>query len=177
MRRKTEEVEVNVELGKSGEIDTGDKVLDHLLVTLLFYAGMEATISARGDLPHHLWEDTGITLGRALKSRVADENIARYGTAIMPMDDALILASVDVSRSYLSVDLSVQEEETGFSLTLYREFLRGLVRELGLTLHIVQLNGVNAHHVLEAVCKAFGSALLHALSSADELRSTKGILR
>ncbi len=176
MRRKTNEVDVTVQLGEKGEVNTGDKVLDHLLVTLLFYADIEADISASGDLPHHLWEDTGITLGKALKSRINGKNIVRFGTGVVPMDDALVLASVDISRSYLSVDLRPKEDESGFDLSLYKEFLHGLVRELGVTIHLLQLKGANAHHLLEAGFKALGSAFCQALSSAGELRSTKGIL-
>lgn len=176
MKRQTNEVDVTVKLEEKGDVDTGDRVFNHLLDTLLFYAGIEAGISASGDLPHHLWEDTGITLGKALRSKINGKNIERFGSAVVPMDDALVLASVDISRSYLSVDLNPKEEESGFDLTLYKEFLNGLTRELGVTIHLIQLKGVNTHHILEAGFKALGSAFSQALSSSEELKSTKGVL-
>lgn len=176
MERQTNEVDIRIGVGEKTEVDTGDPVLDHLLKALLFYSGLEARIDARGDLPHHLWEDTGIVLGEALRAEIGGGEIARYGSAVVPMDDALVLVAIDISRIYLNVDLEVTEAEEGFSTALYREFLTGLVRGLHATLHVKKLAGTNAHHLMEAGIKALGSALNTAVSPAGEVKSTKGVL-
>ncbi len=176
MERKTNEVEIKIEMEKETEVDTGDPVLDHMLTTLLFYSGLEARIKGRGDLPHHLWEDTGIALGETIKAELEDGEITRYGSALIPMDDALVLVAVDISRTYVKVDLEAPEAEEGFSPALYRELLTGFVRGLGATLHVKKLAGNNAHHLLEAGIKALGRALKTAISPAEEVNSTKGVL-
>ncbi len=177
MRRKTEEVDIGVEFGTDEiEIGTGDIVLDHMLKTFFFYMGEKVKIDGEWDLRHHLWEDMGILLGQALKERIDGKEIQRFGNAVMPMDDALVLASVDVSRVYLNVDLDYRYEEEGFDLVLVKELLNGLVRNLPATVHVKQLNGEGAHHVIEAGFKALGVAMSEALKPSTELRSTKGVL-
>ncbi|MFP4142233.1 MAG: imidazoleglycerol-phosphate dehydratase HisB [Thermoplasmata archaeon] len=178
MRRKTEEVEIVVKLDEEGEIDTGDKCLDHLLETFFFYMGEDAVVQAKGDLRHHLWEDVGIVLGKEIKrwKEEKSERVNRFGEAIMPMDEALVLVSLDITRNYLSFDVSPAEIEKGFEPTLVKEFINAMVRNLGATLHIKQLSGENSHHVIEAVFKALGIAFSEALEGSDELRSTKGEL-
>ncbi|MFW6065001.1 MAG: imidazoleglycerol-phosphate dehydratase HisB [Candidatus Natronoplasma sp.] len=177
MRRKTEEVDIGIEFGTEEiEVATGDQVLDHMLKTLFFYMGENVKIDGGWDLRHHLWEDMGILLGEALKRRIDGKDIQRFGNAIMPMDDALVLSSVDVSRVYLNVDLDFQYDEDGFDIVLVQELLNGLVRNLSATIHIKKLNGTGSHHVIEASFKALGVALSQALQPADELKSTKGIL-
>ncbi|NJE61124.1 imidazoleglycerol-phosphate dehydratase HisB [Thermococcus sp. 21S7] len=176
MNRKTRETDVTVELDAAGGIRTGDKVLDHLLTVLFFYMGREAKVRASYDLRHHLWEDVGITLGEELRSKLP-ERFARFGSAIMPMDDALVLVAVDISgRPYVSVELEFQEEEEGFEKALVREFLWGLARSLRATIHVKTLSGVNAHHVIEAVFKGLGVAFGKAIGESEKLESTKGLL-
>lgn len=176
MERKTREVEISVKLNEEGEIDTGDKVFDHLLTSLSFYMERELAISASWDLRHHLWEDLGLTLGEELRNHIKERNIARFGNAVVPMDDALVLVAVDISRPYLKFDVDIDEPEEGFQETLVREFLWALAKSLGVTIHIKQLNGTNGHHVIEAAFKALGMAFKDAMSDGEGLRSTKGVL-
>ena len=177
MRRKTKEVDIIVEIGVEGQIKTGDKVLDHLLTALFFYMREEVSVSAEWDLRHHLWEDLAITLGEELRGKIKGKKIARFGNAIMPMDDALVLVAVDISgRAYASVELAPEEGEEGFELTLVREFLWALARTLNATIHVKQLSGVNAHHVIEAAFKGLGVALRKALGESERLESTKGMI-
>ncbi|WP_258084153.1 imidazoleglycerol-phosphate dehydratase HisB [Thermococcus thermotolerans] len=176
MNRNTRETDVTVELDVAGEVRTGDRVLDHLLTALFFYMGREAKVTASYDLRHHLWEDVGITLGEELRSKLP-ERFARFGNAVMPMDDALVLVAVDVSgRPYVSVELSFGENEEGFEKALVREFLWGLARSLRATIHVKTLSGTNAHHVVEAVFKGLGMALGKAIQESGKLESTKGLL-
>ncbi|USG99140.1 imidazoleglycerol-phosphate dehydratase HisB [Thermococcus argininiproducens] len=176
MRRKTRETDITVELGSEGGIKTGDKVFDHLLTALFFYMREAVNVSAEWDLRHHLWEDLGIVLGEELREKIKGKKIARFGNAIMPMDDALVLVAVDISRSYLNLELDFKESEEGFELTLVREFLWALARTLNATIHVKQLSGVNAHHIVEATFKGLGIALRQALSESERLESTKGVL-
>ncbi len=176
MKRKTEEVEIEVELGKDGEIDTDDEVLDHLLRSLMFYMDMEANIYAKWDLRHHLWEDLAITLGKEINKKIEREEINRFGDIVMPMDDALVLVAVDISRTYVDIDLDIKEEEKDFDLTLVKEFIKALSRTIEATIHIKQISGSNGHHIIEAVFKGFGVALGQALKESEELKSTKGVL-
>lgn len=176
MRRETGETEVTVELDVAGGIRTGDGVLDHLLTALFFYMGREARVEASYDLRHHLWEDVGITLGGELRGKLP-ERFARFGNAVMPMDDALVLVAVDVSgRPYAAVELSFEEGEEGFEKSLVREFLWGLARGLKATIHVKTLSGTNAHHVIEAAFKGLGVALGKAFRESGKVESTKGLL-
>ena len=177
MKRKTEEVEISVGFDGSLCVETGDRVFDHLLDTLLFYMDKPGEIRASGDLRHHLWEDTGIVLGKTLKNEIGENQIARYGTAVIPMDEALVLASVDISRPYLVTDFNLKEVEAGFEITLVKQFLEALSRSLEATIHLKQLSGCNVHHVIEAGFKALGKSLARALQGSDRVESTKGDLR
>ncbi|MBS3787280.1 imidazoleglycerol-phosphate dehydratase HisB [Candidatus Bipolaricaulota bacterium] len=177
MKRRTEEVEITVEFGGNIEVETGDDVFDHLLNTLLFYMNSPGEIEATWDLRHHLWEDTGVVLGKAIKEEIDEEKIARYGSSLIPMDEALVLASVDLSRPYLVTDLNPVEKETGFSLALTRQFFEALSRSLEVTIHLRQLAGTNAHHVIEAGFKALGNCLKQAMKATTRVESTKGGLK
>lgn len=174
MKRRTEEVEITVEFGGDIEVETGDDVFDHLLNTLLFYMDRPGGIRADWDLRHHLWEDTGIVLGETLKEEIGEGQITRYGSALIPMDEALVLASVDLSRPYLVADLSSEEPENGFSPTLAKQFFGALSRSLEATVHLRQLAGINAHHIIEAGFKALGTSLQEAMRSSSRVESTKG---
>ncbi len=176
MRRVTRETDVVVELNKKGAISTGDRVLDHMLSTLFFYMGIVPHVKVSYDLRHHLWEDVGITLGSELRQNLPP-NYGRFGTAIVPMDDALVLVALDISgRTYLHMELQPEESESGFEVSLFREFLWGLVRGLRATLHVKQIDGVNAHHIIEAAFKALGVAISQAISEKEGTMSTKGVL-
>ncbi|GGM75887.1 imidazoleglycerol-phosphate dehydratase [Thermogymnomonas acidicola] len=176
MRRQTRETDVYVEVSTgpgSTEVATGDSVFDHMLRTLYFHARFSGTVRATWDLRHHLWEDVGITMGQEL--RRFRENCARFHSTIVPMDESLVLCSVDVSRAFLSFDMDVREAE-GFDPMLVREFMWALCRELGLTLHIVGMRVGNTHHAVEASFKALGMCLGSALRPSDRTESTKGSL-
>ncbi|MFO8109615.1 MAG: imidazoleglycerol-phosphate dehydratase HisB [Thermoplasmata archaeon] len=175
MKRKTREVEISVSL-EEGVVDTGDEVLDHLLTSLSFYMEKELSVTASWDLRHHLWEDLGIILGEVLHDEIKDRNIMRFGSSVVPMDDALVLVSVDISRPYLNFDVDTAEPEKGFENTLVKEFLWALAKSFGVTIHVKQLNGTNGHHVIEAAVKALGMALKGAMSDSSRLESTKGVL-
>jgi len=176
VRRTTKETDIIVEIGKKGEIKTNDLILDHMLTAFAFYLGKDMRITATYDLRHHLWEDIGITLGEALRENLP-EKFTRFGNAIMPMDDALVLVSVDISnRPYANVDVNIKDAEEGFAVSLLKEFVWGLARGLRATIHIKQLSGENAHHIVEAAFKGLGMALRVATKESERVESTKGVL-
>ncbi len=166
LTRTTKEtrVEVRLALGNDAglgevEVKTGQPFFDHMLTTLLRYAGCRGSVTASGDLSHHLMEDTAITVGRALR-RLLPAAIARYGERTIPMDDALVFAAVDVGgRFYFAGELPNR---------LYTHVLRSLADALGATLHVRVLAGSDRHHVIEAAYKATGLALRQALSEAGQ---------
>lgn len=176
MKRKTEEVEIEVELGKRRDIETGDKVLDHMLESMTFYMEMNSEIKAEWDIRHHLWEDMGIILGEALSQHIEGKDIERFGNTLMPMDDALLMIAVDISRPYLRMDLDIEEEESEFEISLVKEFFEALSRTLCVTIHIEQRSGHNGHHIIEAAFKGMGVTLGQALKESGEVKSTKGVL-
>ncbi|MEN6567562.1 MAG: imidazoleglycerol-phosphate dehydratase HisB, partial [Veillonellales bacterium] len=145
----------------------------------------DLSLKAKGDLAvdsHHTVEDTGIVLGQALAKALGDkQGIKRYGTAFVPMDEALAMVSLDISgRPYLAFDVTIPTERIGsFDSEMTEEFLRALAVHAGLTLHVRLLAGKNAHHIVEAVFKALGRAL-DAATCQDErivgVMSTKGML-
>jgi imidazoleglycerol-phosphate dehydratase len=146
-------------------VATTDAFLDHMLVTFARYAGLGLDVEATGDLRHHLVEDVAITLGAALR-RSLPAACARYGTATVPMDDALVLASLDAGgRAFYQGPLPSR---------LYDHFLRSLAENAGMTLHVAVLRGTDRHHVVEAAVKAAGLALRQALAPGDAVFSTKG---
>jgi imidazoleglycerol-phosphate dehydratase len=177
MKRKTYETEISIT--RSNEkitIDTKDVVLDHLLNSLFFYMGIPITIHAESDLRHHLWEDCGIAVGEFLAKEFDRGAIARFGYVIMPMDEALVLVSLDVSRTFASVELDIKEGEAGFEQGLFREFVNGLSRAFDTCIHIRQLAGLNAHHIIEAAFKGLGKSFQQALKPTEGVQSTKGSL-
>ena len=170
VRRETREtkVEVRVTLGTgSASSDTGLPFLDHMLATLARYSGLDLEVRARGDLRHHLIEDVGLTLGRALRAEIPP-SAARFADRTVAMDDALVQAAVDLGgRPYYRGPLP---------RTLYRHWMRSLADSAGVTLHLRVLRGRDRHHVVEAAFKALGLALRDALASsgATGVFSTKG---
>jgi imidazoleglycerol-phosphate dehydratase len=181
-------IELSLELDGSGEaeIDTGIGFLDHMLTALARHALFDLRIRAEGDLhidDHHTTEDVGIVLGRALADALGEKRgIRRFGHAVVPMDEALAEAAVDISgRAFLAWDVSFAHAKVGTMDTeLFEEFFRALAMNGLITLHINQRAGRNAHHVAEAAFKAVARALRMAVEpdprTADAVPSTKGSL-
>ena len=188
--RSTKETKIRIFIDLDGkgqyQNQTGIGFFDHMLDGFARQTPYDLNIEAKGDLfvdQHHTVEDTGISLGLALKEALGDcKGIGRYGYFILPMDDAMVLVSLDLSgRSYLAFDVPMPTQKVGdFDTELVQEFFLGLTRSAGMTLHIKLLSGSNTHHIIECVFKAFGRALAMAtgLSSLrpDEIPSTKGVL-
>lgn len=188
--RKTEETDIKLELNIDGvgssNIDTGCGFLDHMLTLFAKHAHYDLSVKCVGDTRvdyHHTVEDIGICLGKAFSEALSDKRgIVRYGDITLPMDEALILASLDISgRDYLGYGLDIPAYKVGdFDTELTEEFLRAFVREAKITLHIKQLAGTNSHHIIEGAFKALARALAKATSIdirfASELPSTKGVI-
>lgn len=188
--RKTAEteIELTLELDGSGKslIDSGCGFLDHMLTLFAKHGRFDLTLHCAGDTQvddHHTVEDIGIALGQAFQTALGDKRgINRYGDKILPMDEALILAAVDLSgRSYLGFDLQIPTQKVGsFDTELVQEFFLGFVRNAACTLHIRSLAGSNSHHIIEGAFKAVGRCLKDAVAvdpaMADEIPSTKGVL-
>ncbi|HOQ39862.1 MAG TPA: imidazoleglycerol-phosphate dehydratase HisB [Fervidobacterium sp.] len=172
MIRKTDETFISINDWERLSIATGDTVFDHLLKTLFYYMGRDVKIEAKFDIRHHLWEDMGIVIGEFLKKSTKGTTIKRFGTSILPMDDALILVSLDISRAFFSINLNIELAENGFEVGNFKEFISALSRTLPATIHVKQINGENAHHIIEASFKALGIALKQALQSSDRFEST-----
>lgn len=173
-RRHTRETQITLGLGRpTGEsanqttISTGERFLDHMLTTWSRYSGLDLAVQAAGDLRHHLIEDVGITLGLALRDQLP-EACRRYGHAVIPMDDALVEAAIDVGgRAFY---------EGRLPSPLYDHFLRSFAENAALTLHVRVLRGEDRHHVVEAAIKAVALALRDALVTTDSVFSTKGVV-
>lgn len=190
INRKTLETDISLKLNLDGkgesEINTGCGFLDHMLCLFSRHARIDLTLSCKGDTYvdyHHTVEDIGIALGKAVKTALCDmKGINRYGYFILPMDESLILASLDISgRSYLNFDLSIPATKVGdFDTELVEEFFNAFVRNADMTLHLKQLEGTNSHHIIEGTFKAFAKALRTAVlidkDFSDEIPSTKGVL-
>lgn len=190
IRRTTAETDINLSLSLGGsgisDVNTGCGFLDHMLTLFARHGRFDLSVTCKGDVEvddHHTVEDIGICLGQALAEAVGDKRgIYRYGSMILPMDETLILAAVDLSgRSYLSYGLSVPTEKVGtFDTELVQEFFLAFTRTAACTLHITQLNGTNSHHIIEGTFKAVGRALRQAVSmdpeAEGEIPSTKGVL-
>ena len=188
--RKTAETQISVtiNLDGTGQYDnqTGVGFFDHMLDQLSRHSLIDMTIRAEGDYhidDHHTVEDTGIALGQAIAQAVNDKKgINRYGSCLLPMDDALIRAALDISaRPFLVFNLDMPTQKIGnFDTELVREFFQSLSTHAGLTLHIDQLHGLNSHHIAEAAFKSVARALRQAVEvdprMSHALPSTKGAL-
>ena len=188
--RKTNEtsVEVSVDLDGSGKADihTGVGFFDHMLEQLARHSLIDMMIKAEGDLhidAHHTVEDTGITLGQALKEAIGDKKgIRRYGYFDLVMDEARAAVALDFSnRAYLVWDVNFTNERLGdMDTELFREFFQALAGAGGITLHVTQLAGFNNHHIIESVFKAVAKSVRMAVEidprAKDRLPSTKGTL-
>lgn len=176
-------VEVSIDLdGGAVEIATSVDFLDHMLAAFAKHSGCGLVVRARGDGMdnHHAIEDVGIALGKAIHDALGDKNgIERYGSAMIPLDEALIAASVDISgRAYLNFRVSFLRDDLGQMPTeMIGEFFRAVTDNAKITLHLVQMNGHVAHHVCEASFKAFARAFRQAVARTGAgVPSTKGVL-
>lgn len=187
VKRETAEtkVELTLELDGSGRADikTGIGFLDHMLTLLALHGGFDLAVSCQGDLEvdgHHSTEDIGLCLGAALTQALGNKRgINRYGSVILPMDEALILCAVDLSgRPCLRYTAEIPSEKVGdFDTELAREFFQALANTGLMSLHIRQLDGINSHHIIEGMFKALGRALRQAVQvTGGALPSTKGVL-
>lgn len=188
--RKTNETDISLSLCLDGtgktELDTGIGFLDHMLDLFAKHGRMDLKVKCTGDTYvdfHHSAEDIGIVLGQAFKEAVGDKKgIKRYGNMLLPMDESLVLASLDISgRAFLKYDLIIPTEKVGeMDTELIEEFFISFVRNADITLHIKQLDGTNSHHIIEAAFKAVARAIREAVSIdekvKDEIPSSKGLL-
>jgi imidazoleglycerol-phosphate dehydratase len=188
--RNTLETQITVSLNLDGtgisKLATGVPFLDHMLDQVARHGLIDLDIEARGDLhidAHHSVEDTGITLGQAFAQAIGDKKgIRRYGHAYVPLDEALSRVVIDLSgRPGLEYHVDYTRARIGeFDVDLFLEFFRGFINHAGVTLHIDNLRGINAHHQAETIFKAFGRALRMAMETdprmGDALPSTKGAL-
>ena len=188
--RKTAETDITVELSLDANgnstVASGCGFLDHMLTLFAKHGGFDLTVSCQGDTQvdyHHTAEDIGIALGQAFSHALGDKRgIVRYGSQILPMDEALILSSVDLSgRDYLWYDLCIPAQKVGdFDTELVQEFWYGFVRNAACTLHIRQLAGANSHHIIEGAFKSVARSLRQAVAidpaNTQSIPSTKGVL-
>lgn len=185
--RKTAETDIKATVNPDGtgeyEIDTGCGFFDHMLAQLSRHGMIDLKIKAVGDLhvdAHHLVEDVGITLGKAFADALKDKRgINRYGSSCIPMDESLSRCVLDLSgRSYLVWNVKFPTEKVGnLDTEVFREFFMAFAQNAAATVHIENLYGLNSHHIIESVFKAFARALRTAVEtdprSADRLPSTK----
>lgn len=189
VERETRETQIKLSLNLDGgayQIDTGCGFFNHMLELLAAHSGFGLRVQARGDVEvdyHHTVEDVGIVLGQALRRALGDmRGLRRYGQQLLPMDEALVLAVVDVSgRAYLVYDVALPAAKVGdFDTELAEEFFQALTRSAGLTLHCRMLAGHNCHHIIEALFKAVARALRQAVeldaANPDKIPSTKGVI-
>ena len=190
IQRKTNETEISVFLDIDGSgnsnIDTGVPFLDHMLHQISSHGLFDLNIKAIGDTEiddHHTNEDVGIALGKAFSESLGDrKGINRFGHFLAPLDEALIQITLDCSgRPHLSYNLQIQSSKIGsYDTELVREFFIAFVNNSGITLHINQIQGVNAHHIVEATFKAFSRAMRMATEidnrRSETIPSSKGML-
>ena len=202
IKRDTKETQITMSLEIDGtgayDIKTDCGFLKHMLELFARHGRFDLAIDCTGDSYvdyHHTVEDIGICMGQAFKEALGDKKgIVRYGSMMLPMDEALVLTSLDISgRAFVNYDVQLpamkvtdDSDETSpmkvgdFDTELVKEFLLAFARELGLTLHVKMFAGENTHHIIEAVFKGFGRALAKACAIdpefADEIPSTKGVL-
>ena len=190
INRKTAETDIfltlNIDGSGKSSIDTGCGFLDHMLTLFSKHARFDLELTCKGDTyvdDHHTTEDIGIALGQAIKIAVGDKKgINRYGSMMLPMDEALILSAIDLSgRGCLGYDLHIPIQKVGtFDTELVEEFWLGFIRNAECNLHIRQLAGTNSHHIIEGAFKSVGHSIKSAVKIdadfADDIMSTKGVL-
>ena len=190
IKRKTAETDIVLSLDLDGsgrsEIDTGCGFMDHMLTLFASHGSFDLKVTCKGDTNvdyHHSIEDIGICLGLAFSEALGDKKgITRYGSMLLPMDEALIMCAVDISgRDCLVYGLDLTAEKVGeVDTELFEEFFISFVRNSKLALHIKKLDGRNTHHIVEGAFKAFARAMKTAVSidpaNSDKIPSTKGVL-
>jgi len=190
INRKTAETDIALKLNIDGtgksKIDTDCGFLDHMLTLFAKHGRFDLNLTCKGDTyvdDHHTAEDIGICLGKAFAEALGEKRgIVRYGSMLLPMDEALVLSAVDFSgRSYLAYGLEIPTAKVGsFDTELVEEFWYGFVRNAEVTLHIRQMAGTNTHHIIEGAFKSVARSLRAAVKidadAADEIPSTKGVL-
>lgn len=190
IKRKTAETDIALKLDLDGtgksKIDSGVGFLDHMLTLFAKHGRFDLELTCKGDTnvdDHHSVEDIGICLGEAFAKALGDKaGIKRYGQMLLPMDEALILSALDISgRAHLSYEAKIRARKVGtFDTELAEEFWEAFTRSAKITLHIRQLAGRNAHHIIEGMFKSVARALREAVSIdpalAGEIPSTKGVL-
>ena len=186
--RKTAETDITLELNLDGtgksSIQSGCGFLDHMLTLFAAHGKFDLKLTCKGDTyvdDHHSVEDIGISLGAAFQKALGDKRgITRYGSFLLPMDEALILTAVDISgRSCLCCGLEIPTQKIGsFDTELVEEFFLGFTRSCPMSLHIRQMAGKNSHHIVEGCFKSFARAMKQAVSldGTNEIPSTKGVL-
>ena len=185
--RRTKETDIRIKLNLDGNglhnIDSGIGFFDHMLTALCVHGGFDLEISCKGDLyvdGHHTVEDVGICLGKAFCEALGDKSgIMRYGSAFIPMDEALGFCSLDISaRPYLVFNADFSDDRIGeYDTCLTEEFMRAFAFNAGITLHLKEEYGKNDHHITEALFKALAHALKQAVSvNGGVTLSTKGTL-
>lgn len=190
IKRKTAETDIYVKLNLDGtgecDIDSGIGFFDHMLILFAKHSRFDLTVKCNGDIwvdGHHTTEDIGIALGQAFKEAIGDKRgIHRYGSTILPMDEALILSAVDISgRAYLQYNVDIPAPMVGdFDTELLREFFVALAFNSAITLHLKKLDGVNSHHIIEGAFKSVARTLKKAVAidetMKNEIPSSKGVL-
>lgn len=190
LTRRTAETDItlSLELDGSGvsQIDTGCGFLDHMLTLFARHGRFDLTVTCKGDTwvdDHHTVEDIGICLGDAFAQALGDKRgITRYGSMLLPMDEALILTAVDISgRGMLCYGLDIPTQKVGtFDTQLTKEFLTAFARRADMTVHVTQLAGENSHHIIEGAFKSLARSLGAAVAIdprfSQEIPSTKGVL-
>jgi imidazoleglycerol-phosphate dehydratase len=190
IERKTAETDImltiNLDGTGTGAIRTGVGFLDHMLTLFAAHGRFDLTVTCTGDTQvddHHSAEDIGICLGQAFAQALGDKRgITRYGSFLLPMDEALILTAADISgRSYLGWQLEIPTEKIGtFDSELLEEFFLGFVRNCPMSLHVRKLAGTNSHHIAEGCFKSVARSLKAAVAmdpaAGDAIPSTKGVL-
>ena len=187
--RNTKETKIKAKLNLDGtgksKINTGIGFFDHMLTLFASHGKIDLEVTCKGDLEvdcHHTVEDVGIVLGNLIREALGDKKgVRRYGYMILPMDEALILSAIDFSgRAHLSYEAKIRAKKVGnFDTELSEEFWNAFVRSAACTLHIRQLAGRNAHHIIEGMFKSAARAIREAVSVdpelADQIPSTKGV--
>lgn len=185
--RKTNETNINLKINLDGNgtsvVKTEVGFLNHMISLLAFHSNIDIELDSKGDIEvcdHHLIEDIGIALGRSINEALGDKKgIKRYGTFFLPMDESLVMVSLDISgRSYLHFEAEFKRESIGnFSTEMVKEFFRAVAFNAGITLHIKVLYGENDHHKIEGIFKCVGRALKEAINiEGNIIPSSKGII-
>lgn len=189
IERNTKETQIRIDINLDGsglsEIETGIGFFDHMLTHLAKHGLIDLRVKCKGDLEvdaHHTVEDVGISIGKVIAEAVGDKaGMVRYGSSVIPMDEALVMTALDISgRGSLVYGVTIAKEMVGaFDTELAPEFFKALCVNAGINAHIRQLDGSNAHHVIEAAFKSFARALREAVSIDPRIQgvpSTKGTL-